>query len=107
MELTSLEIGLGAPRPVAMRHLAERTGAQDVSSLVALLVQSERFGASIVEALRTFAQTMRETWSQRAEETAEKMAVKMLFPMVLFIFPPLLIIMVGPALLSFAQVFAK
>jgi tight adherence protein C len=103
MELTNLEISLGASRAVAMRHMAERTGAEDISSLVALLVQSERFGASIVDALRTFATTMRETWSQRAEETAERMAVKMLFPMVLFIFPALLIITVGPAVLGFIQ----
>ena len=103
MELTNLEISLGASRAVAMRHMAERTGAEDISSLVALLVQSERFGASIVDALRTFATTMRETWSQRAEESAEQMAVKMLFPMVLFIFPALLIVMVGPAVLGFIQ----
>ena len=103
MELTNLEISLGASRAVAMRHMAERTGAEDISSLVALLVQSERFGASIVDALRTFATTMRETWSQRAEESAERMAVKMLFPMVLFIFPSLLIVMVGPAVLGFVQ----
>jgi len=103
MELTNLEISLGASRAVAMRHMAERTGAEDISSLVALLVQSERFGASIVDALRTFATTMRETWSQRAEESAERMAVKMLFPMVLFIFPALLIITVGPAVLGFIQ----
>jgi tight adherence protein C len=107
MELTNLEISLGASRAVAMRHMAERTGAEDISSLVALLVQSERFGASIVDALRTFATTMRETWSQRAEESAERMAVKMLFPMVLFIFPALLIIMVGPAVLGFIQAFAS
>jgi tight adherence protein C len=105
MELTNLEISLGASRAVAMRHMAERTGAEDISSLVALLVQSERFGASIVDALRTFATTMRETWSQRAEEAAERMAVKMLFPMVLFIFPALIIIMVGPAVLGFVQNF--
>ena len=103
MELTNLEISMGASRAVAMRHMAERTGAEDISSLVALLVQSERFGASIVDALRTFATTMRETWSQRAEESAERMAVKMLFPMVLFIFPALLIVMVGPAVLGFIQ----
>lgn len=100
MELTNLEISLGASRAVAMRHMAERTGAEDISSLVALLVQSERFGASIVDALRTFATTMRETWSQKAEESAERMAVKMIFPMVIFIFPALLIVMVGPAVLG-------
>jgi tight adherence protein C len=104
MELTNLEVSLGVPRAEAMKHMADRTGADDLSSLVALLVQSERFGAGIVEALTTFAKTMRETRSQRAEEAAEKMAVKLLFPMVMFIFPALLIIMVGPALLELVKV---
>lgn len=99
MELTNLEVSLGVPRALAMRHMADRTGAEDLSSLVALLVQSERFGAGIVEALTTFAKTMRETRGQRAEEAAEKMAVKLLFPMVMFIFPALILIMVGPALI--------
>jgi tight adherence protein C len=89
-----------------MRHMAERTGAEDLSSLVALLVQSERFGAGIVEALTTFAKTMRETRSQRAEEAAEKMSVKLLFPMVMFIFPALLIVMIGPALIELLKLFA-
>jgi len=103
MELTTLEINLGVQRAVAMRHMAERTGVEDISSLVALLVQSERFGASIVEALRTFARSMRELRSQRAEESAEKMSVKLLFPMVVFIFPALLIVMVGPAVLELVR----
>lgn len=97
MELTNLEINLGANRAVAMRHMAQRTGVEEISSLVALLVQSDRFGASIVDSLRVFAKTMRELRTRRAEEAAEKMAVMMLFPMVLFIFPALLIVMVGPA----------
>jgi tight adherence protein C len=104
MELTRLEINLGVPRATAMRHLADRTGSQDISSLVALIIQAERFGASIVDALRTFASTMREVQSKRAEESAEKMSVKLLFPMVLFIFPTLLIVMVGPAVMNIIQV---
>ena len=104
MELTHLEISLGAPRAQALRHMADRTGADELSSLVAVLIQSERFGASIVEALRTFAGGMRESQSKKAEESAEKMAVKMLFPMVLFIFPTLLIVMVGPAVLEIIRV---
>ena len=104
MELTSLEISLGVPRADALRHMAERTGAEDLSSLVALLVQSDRFGASIVDALITFARSMRESRSQRAEEAAEKMSVKLLFPMVMFIFPALLIVMVGPAVIELVHV---
>ena len=87
-----------------MRHMADRTGADEISSLVALMVQSERFGASIIDALRTFAASMREASSKRAEESAEKMAVKMLAPMVLCIFPTLLIVMVGPAVMRIVDV---
>lgn len=104
MELTNLEMNLGVARPEAMRHMAERTGSQDISSLVALLVQAERFGASIIDALSMFAKSMREIRSTRAEEAAEKMAVKLLFPMVLFIFPSLLIVMVGPAVMQIVDV---
>jgi tight adherence protein C len=99
MALANLEMQLGAPRPVAMRHMAERTGAEELTSLVALLLQSERFGTSIGDALRMFATTMREERTQKAEEAAEKMTVKLLFPMVLFIFPAALIVMVGPAMI--------
>lgn len=97
MALTVLELQLGAPRTVAMRNMAQRTGAQELASLVALLVQSERFGTSLAESLRTFAESMRDARSRRAEETAEKTAVKLLFPLVLFIFPVMLITTVGPA----------
>lgn len=97
MTLTNLEIQLGATRTVAMRNMAERIGAEELTGLVALLVQTERFGTSVADALRTFAQSMRETRSLRAEEAAEKMAVKLLFPLVFFIFPVMLIVMGGPA----------
>jgi len=96
MALTNLEIHLGASRAVAMRHMAQRTGADELSSLVAVLVQSERFGTSISDALRTYATSLRETRSQRAQESAEKMAVKLIFPMVLFIFPAVVMVMAGP-----------
>lgn len=99
MALTNLELHLGAPRAEAMRHMAERTGSEEVSSLVAVLVQSERFGTSVADALRTFAASMREMRSTRAEVAAEQMAVKILFPMVVFIFPAILLVTVGPAVL--------
>jgi tight adherence protein C len=103
MELTNLEINLGLGRATAMRHMAERTNVPDISSLVALLIQADRFGASVVEALKVYAETMRELRRQRAEEEAEKTAVKLIFPMVLFVFPPLLMVMVGPALIGLFQ----
>ncbi len=97
MALTNLEKHLGADRGTAIRHMAERTKAEELSSLVAVLVQSERFGTSVAEALKVFTTAMRENRSQAAEENAEQMAVKMLFPMVVFIFPVVLIVAVGPA----------
>lgn len=100
MALTTLETHLGEPSAAAMRHMAERTGVQEISSLTATLIQSERFGTGIAEALRVFAQSMREERSQRAQEAAEKMAVKLIFPMVLFIFPAVVIVMAGPAFLK-------
>lgn len=102
--LTNLEMHLGADRGSAMRNMAERTGAEELNSLVATLVQSERFGTSLSEALRVFTQSMRELRSQRAEESAEKMAVKMIFPMVTLIFPVILIIAVGPAGITLAGI---
>ena len=104
MELTTLEISLGIPRAEAMRHMSARTGVEDLSSLVALLVQAEKLGASIADALTTFARGLREARGQRAEEAAEKMSVKLMFPMVMFIFPALLLIMLGPAVLQLVKV---
>lgn len=102
MALTNLEIHLGADRATAMRHMAERTGAEEIGSLVATLLQSEKFGTSIADALKTFAESMRIERSQKAEEAAEKLTVKLIFPMVFFIFPSMLIVCAGAA---FIQIF--
>ncbi|MCE5278749.1 MAG: type II secretion system F family protein [Planctomycetaceae bacterium] len=107
MALTNLEMHLGAPRVDAMRHLADRTGVDDIRRLVAVLVQSERFGTSIAEALRTFATTMRENRSMLAEENAEKLAVAMVVPMILFIFPAVFVVSVGPASITIARMILK
>ncbi len=100
MALANLEIHLGAPRAVALRHMAYRTGGEDLSSLVAILVQSERFGTSIADGLQAFAGSLREIRSQRAQEMAEKMAVKLIVPMAVCIFPAVLIVLVGPAAMN-------
>ena len=105
MALTNLEIHLGAHRAEAMKHMALRTGAEELSSLVAVMVQSERFGTSISDALRNFAISMRESRSQRAQEAAEKLAVKLILPMIMFIFPALMLVMMGPAFLALLQAF--
>ena len=100
MSLTNFEINLGARRVDAMKHMAERTGAQELSSLATILIQTERFGTSIADTLRVFANSMREERNFTAEESAEKMAVKLIFPMVLFIFPAVIVTVAGPALIS-------
>ena len=97
MAFTNLEIHLGASRSLAMRHLGDRTGCQEATSLAAALTQSEQFGTSISETLRVFASSMREIRSQQAGEIAEKMAVKLLFPLVFLIFPAILMVVAGPA----------
>ena len=106
MALTNLEVHLGAPRAVAMRHMADRTGAEDLAALVSTIVQSERFGTSIGDALKAAATSMREVRSQRAEESAEKMPVKLLFPLVLFMFPAVLIVIAGPAAITWMDIIA-
>jgi tight adherence protein C len=100
MTLTNFEIHLGVSRIDAMRHMAARTGVNQLSSLAATLVQTERFGTSIATALKEFAISMREERFFTAEEKAEKMAVKLIIPMVLFIFPAVLITVAGPAFVA-------
>jgi len=104
MALCTLETHLGATRAVAMRHMAKRTEVEDIAALVSVLIQSERFGTSVSDALRTFAASMRESRSQRAEECAEKMPVKMLFPLVLLVFPALLIVICGPSAIKWSEI---
>lgn len=105
MALANLEMHLGATRNEALRNMARRTGADELNSLVTVLVQSQRFGTSMSQALRTFAESLRQERSAQAEEAAEKMAVKLLFPMVLFIFPVLLVVILGPAAIKIHLMF--
>jgi tight adherence protein C len=103
MDLSNFEMHLGAARTDAMRNMAARTGADQLSSLAAILVQSERFGTSVAAALKEFAASMREERRMTAEENAEKMAVKLIIPMVLCIFPAVIIVTVGPAAINIAR----
>jgi len=107
MALVDLEIHLGASRVAAMRNMARRTGADEIRSLVGVLAQTDRFGTSIADALRVFASTMRERRSADAQELAEKTSVKLLFPMLLFIFPAMLLIAVGPAAIRLMAMIAS
>jgi len=103
MALTNFEIHLGVSRVEAMRHMADRTGVDKLSSLSAVLVQTERFGTSIATTLKVFAESMREERYFTAEEHAEKIAVKLIIPMVLFIFPAVFIVTAGPAVVTIAD----
>jgi tight adherence protein C len=107
MSLATLEMHLGAQRAQALRNMARRTGVEDISALVATLVQSERFGTSVSQALRTYADALRAERSSRAEEQAEKLAVKLLFPMVLFIFPVVFVVILGPAVIKIHEMFVN
>jgi len=105
MALSNLEMHLGAPRADAMRNMAQRTGVEDINSLVGTLVQSERFGTSVSQALRTYADAIRTERSMRAEEAAEKLAIWLLFPMVMFIFPCMFVVILGPAGIRISEMF--
>ena len=100
LALVNLEIRAGTAREEALRNLAERTGLQDISSLVGMLIQTERFGTSVAQALRVHADTMRTKRRQRAEEAAAKTTIKMIFPLVFCIFPALFVVILGPALIE-------
>ncbi len=95
--LVNLEIRAGTPREDALRNLGERTGVEDLRGLATMLIQTDRFGTSLANALRVHADTLRTKRRQRAEEAAAKTAIKMLFPLVMFIFPSLFIVILGPA----------
>ena len=103
LALVNLEIRAGTPRDEAFRNLGDRTGVQDVKSLMAMLIQTDRFGTSIAQALRTHADTMRTKRRQRAEEAAAKTTIKLVFPLVLFVFPALFVIILGPAVIQIIE----
>jgi tight adherence protein C len=104
LRLVNLELRAGKARTDALRALAERTGVDDLSSLVAMLVQTDRFGTSVAHSLRVHAETMRTKRRQRAEEAAAKTGVKMVFPLVFCIFPAIWVVTIGPAAIKFVQV---
>jgi len=104
LRLVSLELLAGTGRADALRNLASRTGVDDLSSLVAMLVQTDKFGTSVANSLRVFSDTLRTKRRQRAEEAAAKTGVKMVFPLVLCIFPAIWIVTIGPAAIRFIQV---
>ncbi len=107
LTITNLEIRAGSSRSEALRNFSARTGLADVSSLTAMLIQTDRFGTSIAQALRVHADTMRDKRRQRAEEAAAKTSIKLLFPLVLFVFPAIFVVILGPAVFHVAEIFGS
>jgi tight adherence protein C len=100
MDLVNLEIRVGRSREEALRNLAERTGVEDIRSFVALLIQADRYGSSIAKAVRVFADSLRTKRRQRAEQISQKAALKLMFPLTVFLFPVIILVVLGPALLN-------
>lgn len=103
LHLTNLELRAGHSREAALRNLAQRTGVEDINMLVAMLIQSEKFGTSVADSLRIHADNMRHKRMLRAEEAAQKLPVKLIFPVVLLIFPSLFLVLLGPSLLTLVR----
>jgi tight adherence protein C len=104
LRLINLELRAGKNRAEALHNLADRTGVDDVRSLVSMLVQTDKFGTSVAQSLRVHSETVRTKRRQRAEEAAAKTGVKMVFPLVFCIFPAIWVVTIGPAAIKFVQV---
>ncbi len=105
--LVILEQRAGRPRPDAWRNFAERTDVDFVRELVSVLIQADQFGTSVAKNLRVYSETLRTRRRQQVEEKAAKTAVKLVFPLALFIFPSLFVVALGPSLLSLIETFKK
>jgi tight adherence protein C len=104
LRMINLELRAGKARVDALRNLATRTGVDDIESLVAMLVQTDKFGTSVAQSLRVHSETVRTKRRQRAEEMAAKTGAKMVFPLVFCIFPAIFVVTIGPAAIKFVQV---
>jgi tight adherence protein C len=100
LQFVNLEMRIGKTRIEALRELARRTGLDDIKALTAMLIQTERFGTSIAQSLRVYSDDMRIKRRQRAEEMSAKTAVKMVPALVFFIFPALMVVILGPAVIT-------
>jgi tight adherence protein C len=104
LKIVNLELRAGKARQQALRSLADRTGIEDVKSLVTMLIQTDRFGTSVAQALRVYSDSFRTARYQRAEEIAAKIATKLIFPLVLFIFPCMFVVLMGPVAIQVYRV---
>jgi tight adherence protein C len=104
LRLVNLELRAGKARADALRNLADRSGVDDLSALVTMLIQTDKFGTSVAQSLRVYSETLRTKRRQRAEEAAAKVGVKMVFPLVFCIFPSIWVVTIGPAAIKFVKV---
>ncbi len=103
LTLLNAELRTGINRETALKNMGERTGVQNVNSLVGMMIQSDRMGTSISQALRVHSAFLRTQRAQKAEEQAAKLPVKIMFPMLLFIFPSVFVVVLGPAVINIMQ----
>lgn len=107
LALVNAEMRAGVENVVALKNLADRTGMEDIRGLVSTLVQTLRFGTSVADALRVYSEEFRDRRTQAAEERAAKMGTKMIFPLVLFMFPAFFVVAIGPAVIRLVDVFTN
>ena len=107
LHIITVECRAGKPRIEAFKNFANRTKVDDVRALVAMLVQTDRFGTSIADALRTYAEVSRTKRRQRAEERAAKIGVKLVFPLVFCLFPAFFVVTLGPGIIKFVHAFSS
>jgi tight adherence protein C len=107
LTMVNLEMRAGTPRDEALKNLADRTGLSDIRSLVNMMIQTDRFGTSVADALRVHSDTMRTKRRQRAEEAAAKTTIKLVFPLVLLVFPAMFVVVIGPSALAIFRTFSK
>lgn len=106
LQISTVETQMGVPRVEALTKMAERTGVPEMRALVAVIAQAEKLGTSIAKALRNQAEAIRTKRRQAAEERAQKTAVKLLLPLIFFIFPTIFVVLVGPAVIQLVKMFS-
>jgi tight adherence protein C len=105
--LTGLALRAGSSRSEALRNLSQRVGLKDIDALVSMLIQADRFGTSVSESLAVYADALRTQRRLRAEEAAAKLPVKLLIPLIFFVFPSLLTVLLGPVVVTLTREFVK
>jgi len=107
LTMVSLELKAGFPREKALKNLADRCGVEELSGLVNMLNQADRFGVSVGRSLRVHSDTVRTKWRQAMEEKAAKVPLKLLFPVLFMIFPAIIVVMAGPAIIRVTETMLK